>query len=591
VEQSFLQIMTNMEIAGNIVDVQRREVYPGVVTVGGGKIVSIERNAKSYKQYILPGFVDAHVHVESSMLLPTEFSRAVVGHGTVAVVNDPHEIANVLGVEGVKAMMKDSERAVIKLFYGIPSCVPATPFDRSGGVISVKETEEMARSGNFVVLSEMMNVPGVIRRNPEVMGKLEIAKKFHLRIDGHAPGLVDEEMLDLYIGSGIETDHESMTLKEAELKIDRGMKILIREGSAAKNYQALKDLIASHTDDVMFCTDDAHPDDLLQFGHIDKMVRQALKDGFGLFDVLQVACVNPVLFYRLDVGLLQKGDWADFIVVNDVEDMHVLATFLRGERVFPLLPSAMPQSNEYSSDISASLGDVSSVTLTEGECFSDKSDFLGNDFSPAVPKEDECFPNLFNHDRVTEGEIETILTGEISCIQVIPGELVTKKLPYAPRGRGRFESDIHADVLKIVYVNRYFNLKPQVGFISGIGIKEGAFASCISHDSHNIIAVGCSDAELVVVINQIIDQKGGLAVVHGNKLLSFPLPIAGIVSDKGIEEVAYRYRELTDEITRMGSPLISPFMTLSFMALIVIPAYKIGERGMFDTEKFEFEEK
>jgi adenine deaminase len=327
------------------------------------------------------------------------------------------------------------------------------------------------------------------------------------------------------------------------------MKILIREGSAAKNYQALKELIATHTDDVMFCTDDAHPDDLLQFGHIDKMVRQALKDGFGLFDVLQVACINPVLFYRLDVGLLQEGDWADFIVVDDLENMQVLSTFLRGERVFPLSPSAT--------------------------CAREK-----------------VYPNLFHHDRITEEEIKTVSKGEVTCIQVIPNELVTKKLSYTPRDIGeRFESDIPADILKIVYINRYFNSMPRVGFISGIGIREGAFASCISHDSHNIIAVGCSDAELVCVINQIIDQQGGLAVVHKNKLLSFPLPVAGIVSGKGVEEVASRYRELTDEVASMGSSLVSPFMTLSFMALIVIPAYKIGEKGMFDVEKFEFEEK
>jgi adenine deaminase len=538
-----------MKIAGNIVDIRNCEMYPGVVTVAGEKIVSIERNANTYDRYILPGFIDAHVHVESSMLLPTEFSRAVVGHGTVAVVNDPHEIANVLGTEGVEAMMKNSQEAAIKFFYGIPSCVPATPFDRAGGTISVEETEKLARSGNFVALSEMMNVPGVIHRDPEVMAKLEIARKYNLRIDGHAPGVVDENVLTRYIGSGIETDHESVTLEDAQLKISEGMKILIREGSAAKNYHALKQLIATHTDDVMFCTDDAHPDDLLQSGHIDKMVRQALKDGFGLFDVLQVACVNPVLFYRLTIGLLQEGDFADFIVVNDLETMHVTSTFLRGERVFPLS-------------------------------------------SPVMRQEGNEYPNVFYHDRITEGQIETSLAGEIHCIQVQPDELVTGKIPYIPQETGvKFESDLHADMLKIVYVNRYFNLRPQVGFISGIGIKEGAFASCISHDSHNIIAVGCSDGELARAINQIIDQRGGLAVTHGDKLYSLPLPVAGIVSDRGAEEVAERYRALNDEIARMGSPLHSPFMTLSFMALIVIPAYKIGEKGMFDVEKFEFEEK
>jgi adenine deaminase len=545
----FIENKYDMKIAGNIIDIQNREIYPGVITIAGDRIVSLERDANPYDRYILPGFIDSHVHVESSMLLPMEFARAVVGHGTVAVVNDPHEIANVLGTEGVEAMMENSKEAVIKFFYGIPSCVPATPFDRAGSAISAEETEILARSGRFVALSEMMNVPGVVHRDPEVMAKLEIARRYHLRIDGHAPGVVDEEILSHYIGSGIETDHESVTLEEAELKISKGMKILIREGSAAKNCQALKELIATHPDNVMFCTDDSHPDDLLQSGHIDRMVRQALKDGFGLFDVLQVACINPVLFYRLEVGLLREGDLADFIVVDDLETMQVISTYLRGEEVFPLPPRAI------------------------------------------LPRE-KIYPNLFHHDCITEEDIQTVLTGDIHCIQVQPNELVTGKRTYSPQKTGdKFESDIPADILKIVYVNRYFNLRPQVGFISGIGIKEGAFASCISHDSHNIVAIGCSDSELIRAINQIIDQRGGLAVVHGDKLLSFPLPIAGIVSEKSVEEVSRCYRELGEEIARMGSPLTSPFMTLSFMALIVIPAYKIGERGMFDVEKFDFEEK
>jgi adenine deaminase len=535
-----------MKVAGNIIDIRNREIYPGVVTVIKDKIVSIERNANSYDCYILPGFIDAHVHVESSMLLPTEFSKVVVRHGTVAVVNDPHEIANVLGTAGVKAMMENSKKAMIKFFYGIPSCVPATPFDRTGGTISVEETDSLARSGKFIALSEMMNVPGVIHRDPEVMAKLSIARKYNLRVDGHAPGIVDEETLSRYIGSGIETDHESVTLEEAILKISNGMKILIREGSAAKNYHALKTLIATHTDEVMFCTDDAHPDDLLH-GHINKIVQQALKDGLGLFDVLQVACINPVLFYRLEMGLLREGDFADFIVIKDIDTMQVMFTFLRGKGVFP-------------------------------------SDH------PAAGWKSGIRPNLFYHDRITEEQVKTVLTGEIHCIQVRSNEIVTGRMPYTPRApREPFESDTTADVLKIVYINRYFNSAPRVGFISGIGIKVGAFASCISHDSHNIIAVGCSDIEIVRAINRIIDQQGGLSVVHGDRRLSLPLPIAGIVSEKSAEEVAGSYKTLNDEIRDMGSPLISPFMTLSFMALIVIPAYKIGEEGMFNVEKFEFE--
>lgn len=532
-------------IEGNLVDIINREIYPSTIKISGGRIVSIERNSNSYDRYIMPGFVDAHVHVESSMLLPVEFSNIVTQFGTVAVVNDPHEIANVLGVEGVKKMMENSEGAALKFYYGIPSCVPATSFDRIAKRIDAKDVEEMAATGRFVALSEMMNIPGVLNNDPEVVAKLSIAKKYNLRIDGHAPALRGDS-LSLYIGHGIETDHECVALDEAEEKIMKGMKIIIREGSAAKNYDALKSLIGTHTDDVMFCTDDAHPHDLLQFGHINYMVKKALSDGFSIFDVLQVACLNPVYFYHLDVGTLNIGDKADFIITDDIEKMNIISTFIDGEDVFK----------------KRSLPDL---------------------------KEKWNLFNFFHHEKLNVSDIETTISNQVACIKITPDELVTEKMIYSlDNEKDKFESDLSADVLKIVYLNRYLNGKPQVGFISGFGIKQGAFASCISHDSHNIIAIGCTDEDLVTSINAVIEQKGGLSVKNKGKLLTLPLPIGGIVSDLSCEEVAGRYLKLNDEIRTMGSPLKSPFMTLSFMSLIVIPYFKIGEKGMFDYSKFDF---
>lgn len=538
-----------MVVSGNIVDLFQREIYPGTVTMAENRIVSIERNSEAYDHYIIPGFVDAHVHVESSMLLPDAFAKAVIPRGTIAVLNDPHEIANVLGMKGIEMMMQYSDLSPLKFFYGIPSCVPATPFDKTGDVISANDTEQLAASGRFVALSEMMNVPGVLYHDPEVMEKLNIARRYGLKIDGHAPGLRGDGLTE-YIGQGIETDHETTDISEAEEKIAKGMRILIREGSAAKNYEALKSLIATSPDKVMFCTDDSHPDDILEYGHIDQLVRRAIHDGFDLFDVLKIASVNPVLFYGMDVGLLRSGDKADFIVVENLDTFSVLSTVIDGVEVYK------------------------------------KGDQCDNDRTVLVEP-----LNLFNHLPLTPGDLKSNVKKDILVIRLVKDELVTEKYYFPnPFPDNPFVSDIEADVLKIVYMNRYNNGKPQIGFISGFGIKSGAFASCIAHDSHNILAVGCSDEELTRALNIVIHQQGGLSVVNGNNEFSLPLPIGGIISEASALTVSQAFQKLNDEIHKMGSELTSPFMTLSFMALIVIPALKIGEQGLFDGERFEYVE-
>lgn len=533
-------------VEGNLIDVVNREIYPCAITISEGKIVSIERNSNSYNCYISPGLVDSHVHVESSMLLPTEFSRLAIANGTVAIVSDPHEIANVVGKEGIYFMLEDAKNTPLKCFWGIPSCVPATPFDRAGAKLSAKDTEELAKTGLFSHLSEMMNVPGVLNNDDEVLRKLAVAKKYNLCVDGHCPGLRGDDLSD-YITKGVGTDHEAYTLEEAEEKIYKGMYIQIREGSAARNYDALKSLIATNTERVMFCTDDSHADDLLQQGHINKIVKKALADGFGIFDILQVACMNPVHFYHLDVGTLQIGDAADFIIVDDIDTFNILSVYINGEEVFH---------------------SGGKVKLKDSE---------------------KKYINYFVRELIHENEICLPVQGDVCCIKIIPDSLVTdKKVISFPERIDNFQASLNDDVLKLVYLNRYFNGTPQMGLISGLNLKEGAFATSISHDSHNIIAVGTNDADLTAAINAVIREKGGLALCKGKESYVLPLPIAGIMTDKSGEEVAEQYLFLKKKLKEWGCTLKAPFMTLSFMGLVVIPALKIGEKGLFDTEKFDF---
>lgn len=537
------------KVTGNIVDVFAREIYPGEVFFQDGRIVDVVRNSEKYEQYICPGFIDAHVHVESSMLTPFEFSRLVISKGTVAVVCDPHEIANVMGVSGVEFMQNDAEDALVKMFFGIPSCVPATPFDSAGSEILSEDVCRLAASGRFVALSEMMNVPGVLNGDPEVVAKLKVAQKFGLRIDGHAPGLSGDD-LKKYVAAGIETDHESSSLSEALEKISQGMKIIIREGSAARNYEALKMLLASHPGDVMFCTDDAHPDDLIENGHIDKLVRKAVKDGYELFDVLRAASLNPVKHYRLDVGLLQKGDFADFIILENLETFEILSVYIQGVEKYK-----------------------------KGR----KQPFSLREKSPHE------FVNRFYHDEIRPEEIQKSISDKITCIKVYDGELVTGRLEFpAENPLLNFQSDPERDILKIVYINRYKNLPPQVAFIHGFGLKSGAFATSVAHDSHNILAVGCNDCDLVAAVNSVIRNKGGLAIADADFVADLPLPIGGIMSDKSGVEVASVYKSMNEQLKNRGCILKAPFMTLAFMSLIVIPDLKIGEKGLFGFKEFCF---
>lgn len=537
--------MEQFSISGNIVDLLKRKIFPGTIEVRNGKIASIIPSKEIFSHFILPGFIDAHVHVESSMLVPTEFARLSVVHGTVATVSDPHEIGNVLGVEGVRYMVRNGNQVPFHFYFGAPSCVPATEFETAGATITAQEIRSLFQECKLKYLSEMMNYPGVLARDPLVMDKIQVAKDLKLPIDGHAPGLKGEDAAR-YISAGISTDHECYTLEEALDKIKYGMKIIIREGSAAKNYEALHSLIGSHPELVLFCSDDKHPNDLVK-GHINELVKRSIRLGYDTLDVLRCACLNPILHYNLDVGFLQPEQSADFIVVDNLKEFNLIKTYIKGKLVAQNGKSLIPS--------------------TKNE--------VVNHFHTSLKKEEEFIV------RGTEGIIPVI--------QAINGELITKRLEVRAKVQeGNLIPDVGRDILKLAVVNRYSNAPVACAFINGFGLKQGALASCIAHDSHNIIAVGVSDEEICRAVNAIIENRGGIAVAVDGKVDVLALSVAGIMSPNDGYQVAKDYGRLDKQAKQLGSTLDAPFMTLSFMALLVIPSLKLSDKGLFDGTNFRF---
>ena len=536
----------SFRVTGTIVDPLNRTSFSGTVHVADGRIERVESRDTTEEQLILPGFVDAHVHVESSMLTPSEFARAAVRHGTVATVSDPHEIANVLGIEGVEYMIEDGQRVPFKFNFGAPSCVPATPFETAGATLGPDDVAALLDRPEVRYLSEAMNYPGVINGEADMMAKIDAAKARGLPIDGHAPGVCGEQARR-YAAAGVSTDHECFTIEEARDKLEAGMQILIREGSAAKNFDALIPLMDEAPDRLMFCTDDAHPDALLR-GHIDALVRRALARGYDRMDVLRAACVHPVQHYDLDVGLLQPGDPADFIVVDNWDDLTIRRTYVDRQLVAEDGETRIPRRESPVVNVFAA--------------------------RPKQPSDFSC-PANGEHIRVIEAEEGQLVTGEAivsACVE-----------------DGQAVSDPGRDVLKLAVVNRYEEAPPAIGFVRGFGLERGAIASSVAHDSHNIIAVATSDEALCRAVNQIIEHKGGICAVAGDDALTLPLPIAGLISNQPFEAVARRYIRLNEFAQeRLGSRMDAPFMTLSFMALLVIPQLKLSDRGLFDGNAFQF---
>ena len=542
--------MSPFSITGNLVDVHKQKIYPAEITVEDGKILSITSNPKlQTSNYLLPGFIDSHVHIESSMLVPSEFARLAVVHGTVATVSDPHEIANVCGMEGVEFMIENGKTVPFKFNFGAPSCVPATIFETAGAALDANDVEKLLQRKEIKYLSEMMNFPGVLNEDEEVMKKIASAHKLLKPVDGHAPGLKGEDAKN-YIAAGITTDHECFTKEEALDKLQNGMKIIIREGSAAKNFDALIDLLHDYPNQMMFCSDDKHPDSLV-LGHINQLCARAVAKGIDIFKILKAACINPVQHYRLDVGTLREGEAADFIVVKDLENFEVIKTFIDGELV---------------------------AENGKSKVKSQKSTILNN-FS--------CNKKSVEDFEILHATHNSPLT--IPVIEALDGQLITNKLSFDPTIEdGKIVSDAARDILKIVVVNRYKEAPVAKSFIKNFGLKQGALASSVAHDSHNIVAVGVDDESICKAVNMIIEHQGGVSFVKDNVELIVPLPVAGLMSNEDGYHVAQQYSMIDKAAKDAGSALASPFMTLSFMALLVIPHLKLSDKGLFDGDKFEF---
>jgi len=534
-------------LRANLVQVMERRIAAGRVAWEDGILTDFEMDGAEDPSlgYLIPGFVDAHVHIESAMLVPSEFARLASRHGTVATVSDPHEIANVLGIEGVRFMLANARRAPFKMFFGAPSCVPATGFETAGAELGLAELEILLRREGLLYLSEMMNYPAVLAGDPIVLAKITLARDLGLPVDGHAPGLTGERVRR-YAEAGISTDHECTSLAEAHDKIAAGMSILIREGSAARDFEALHPLVSSHPDRVMFCSDDKHPDDLAR-GHIDRLAARAVASGHDPFDVLRCACVNPVLHYRLPVGLLRPGDPMDAALVADLRDFRPLRTWVDGRLV--------------AEDGRSHIERVAVEPVNR---------FRAGRLEP-------------ERLRVPAGP------GLLRVIDALDGELLTREILLPPRiEQGAVVPDPARDILYLAVLNRYREAPPALAFVRGFGLRRGALASSVAHDSHNIVAVGTDADSLCQAVNALVERGGGIALAEDGGVDCLPLPVAGLMSTEDGDQVAARYADLTRRARALGSPLRSPFMTLSFMALLVIPELKLSDRGLFDGRGFRF---
>ena len=539
--------LQTQSIRGQLVLIEEKQLVPAEIIYSGGKITAVNPLEEAPEVYLLPPFVDAHVHIESSMLVPAEFARLAVVHGTGATVSDPHEIGNVLGVKGVEYMIENGRKAPFKFYFGAPSCVPATPFETAGATISAADIDKLFQNPEIKYLAEMMNWPAVLQQDASVLEKIRIARQHKRPVDGHAPGLKGEQA-KAYAAAGISTDHECFTAQEAIDKLTAGMKILIREGSAARNFDALVDLLHDHSQNMMFCSDDKHPDSLVE-GHINQLAARAVAKGVEVFKVLQAACLNPVKHYKLEVGQLKNGDPADFIVLEDLKSFKVLKTYLNGELV-------------------------------------------AENGKSLIKRTESAVINNFNAGHIKANQLKVKAESEqLQLIEALDGQLITNPLKMkAKTANGFVECDLQNDILKLVVLDRYSkNQQPAIAFIKGFGIKNGALASSVAHDSHNIIAVGTSDEAIARSINLLVEAKGGISVVKEDKEEVLPLPVAGLMSADDGYKVADAYARL-DKLVKeeMGSTLGSPFMTLSFMALLVIPSLKLSDKGLFDGEQFKF---
>ncbi|MBB6237110.1 adenine deaminase [Pedobacter sp. AK013] len=543
--------MSNFKVEGNIINIAKRNIFFGEVAVEGGKIKSISKisEQKEGAHFISPGFIDSHVHIESSMLIPSEFARLAVVHGTVSTISDPHEIANVCGMEGVEFMIENGNTVPFKFNFGAPSCVPATVFETAGAELNHDDVKALLERPEIKYLSEMMNFPGVLYKDEEVLKKIAAAHHLGKPVDGHAPGLRGDAVQQ-YINAGISTDHECFTAEEALDKLQRGMKILIREGSAAKNFDALIDLLNDWPEMMMFCSDDKHPDSLVE-NHINQLCARAVEKGINIFNILQAACINPIIHYKLDVGALQINDYADFIVLEDLKTFKVKQTYI------------------------------------DGLLLAENGKTVGNWVKHV---EDRESVNHFDCSLKKEEDFIYPFTGqkEIPVIEALDGQLITNRISAKPKVLNQnIISDLENDILKMVVVNRYHDAPVAISFVKNFGLKQGAIASSVAHDSHNIIAVGADDKSICEAVNLVIKETGGVVALGNGKEEVLALPVAGLMSNQNGYKVAESYTSIDQFAKDLGSTLLAPFMTLSFMALLVIPHLKLSDKGLFDGDEFK----
>lgn len=530
----------------NLVDLDRRIIQTVTLDIENERIKRIEPTEVENNDlpFLMPGFIDAHIHIESSMLCPAAFAHEAVRHGTIGTVSDPHEIANVLGMQGVSFMLENAAQVPFYFHFGAPSCVPATVFETAGASLDTADVRDLLQQDAIGYLSEMMNYPGVLQQDTTVMDKIAAAQAVGKPIDGHAPGLRGNDAQH-YFAAGISTDHECFSLEEAEEKAAMGVKILIREGSAARNFDALHPLLKSHPHLVMFCSDDKHPDELL-LGHINKVAARAVALGYDVFDVLRAACFHPIDHYRMKCGKLRVGDPADFILVNNLTDFDVLSTCIKGKVVYAAgetlfsIPEVIPQNNFVAYPIA-----------------------------------------LQSLQFASEGQ-------KVRVIEAVDGQLITRNLWYDTAALGPI-ADWHThDLLKLVVVNRYKKAPPAVAFIKGFGLQHAAMGGTVAHDSHNIVVTGTHDDLILKAINALMQSEGGLVFTDRHKTEVLPLPVAGLMSTLNCEQTANAYSKLDTLCKQAGSPLRSPYMTLSFMSLLVIPEIKLSDLGLFDGQQFRF---
>ncbi|WP_438945477.1 adenine deaminase [Sediminibacterium sp.] len=564
-------------ITAQLVDIHNKKIFPARVSIAKQKIISIETVSEKdidTAGYLMPGFIDSHVHIESSMLIPSEFARIAVLHGTVATVSDPHEIANVCGMEGVQFMIENGKQVPFKFNFGAPSCVPATIFETAGASLDSNQVAELLASDDIKYLSEMMNFPGVLHNDPEVMKKIAAAHRAGKPVDGHAPGLTGA-LAKQYIEAGISTDHECFTLEEAVDKLSYGMKIIIREGSAAKNFEALAELIDDHPNSVMFCSDDKHPDSLVE-GHINQLCARAVAKGLDLFNILKVACINPVHHYKLNVGIIRVGDPADFIVVEDLTHFKVTQTYINGQALLI---------NRTKNEIATN--QKSQTTTTEQQSSAPLKSIIPSVSATPINRF-SCKPVTLDDLRVKIGDYPQE-AGMIPVIEALDGHLITNRIMMQGLEKnGEWISNPEQDCLKMVVVNRYHMAPVAKAYIKNFGFRTGAIASTVAHDSHNIVAVGATDEALMAAINAVIAAEGGISCVNSSEQKVLPLPVAGLMSTIDGFEVADQYTAIDGMAKSLGSQLGAPFMTLSFMALLVIPHLKLSDKGLFDGDRFSF---